>query len=64
MAASGESVGASNMPSDPARDGYIFDGWYTSVDGGGTQFTAAATVAADITVYAKWTAISASLYTR
>jgi uncharacterized repeat protein (TIGR02543 family) len=52
---SGKSVGASKMPSDPARDGYIFDGWYTAVNGGGTQFTAATTVTADITVYAKWT---------
>jgi uncharacterized repeat protein (TIGR02543 family) len=60
---SGESVGASNMPSDPARDGYIFDGWYTAVDGDGTQFTAAVTVTGNITVYARWTAVSASVYT-
>jgi uncharacterized repeat protein (TIGR02543 family) len=43
-----------NMPSNPSRDGYTFDGWWTATDGGGTQFTAYTTVSADITVYAYW----------
>jgi uncharacterized repeat protein (TIGR02543 family) len=46
------------LPTEPTRSGYTFGGWYTSTSGGGTQFTASTTVAADITVYAKWTAIS------
>jgi uncharacterized repeat protein (TIGR02543 family) len=44
------------MPSEPARSGYIFDGWYTAANGGGSQFIAATIVTGDITVYAKWTA--------
>jgi uncharacterized repeat protein (TIGR02543 family) len=44
------------MPSEPGRSGYTFDGWYTGQNGGGTQFTDATMVTANITVYAKWTA--------
>jgi uncharacterized repeat protein (TIGR02543 family) len=43
------------LPTEPTRTGYAFDGWYTEIDGGGTEFTAATTVTADITVYANWT---------
>jgi uncharacterized repeat protein (TIGR02543 family) len=50
----GASVGSSNMPSAPAREGYSFDGWYTASGGGGSGFTADTTVTADITLYAKW----------
>jgi uncharacterized repeat protein (TIGR02543 family) len=60
---SGNSLGASNMPSNPTKSGYTFDGWYTAINGGGTQFTATTAVTGDITVYAKWTAVSASQYT-
>jgi uncharacterized repeat protein (TIGR02543 family) len=51
---SGDSLGAANMPAEPAKSGYIFDGWYTAANGGGTQFTADTVVSANITVYAKW----------
>jgi uncharacterized repeat protein (TIGR02543 family) len=51
----GESVGASNIPPDPVKTGYIFDGWYTVQNGGGVPFTASTTVTANITVYARWT---------
>jgi uncharacterized repeat protein (TIGR02543 family) len=51
----GSSVGAYNMPDDPTRSEYTFDGWYTSTGGSGTQFTAATTVTESITVYANWT---------
>ncbi len=43
------------LPAEPTKNGYIFGGWYTAIGGGGTEFTAATTVSADITVYAKWT---------
>ncbi|MEI8094829.1 MAG: InlB B-repeat-containing protein [Spirochaetales bacterium] len=43
------------LPTDPARTGYAFGGWWTATNGGGTQFTAATTVSASLTVYAKWT---------
>jgi len=50
----------SDMPSSPSRDGYLFGGWYTRPDGGGSLFTAATPVSGNITVYAKWTAIKSS----
>jgi uncharacterized repeat protein (TIGR02543 family) len=49
--------GDSAAPSEPTRSGYTFNGWYTAQNGGGAQFviaTAATTVRADTTVYAKW----------
>lgn len=49
---SGQTVGT--LPTEPTRTDYIFDGWYTEVDGGGTEFTASTIVNANITVYAKW----------
>ncbi|MHB9292155.1 hypothetical protein Holit_01244 [Hollandina sp. SP2] len=42
------------LPANPTKAGYEFDGWYTEKNGGGAQFTAATTVTANITVYAKW----------
>jgi uncharacterized repeat protein (TIGR02543 family) len=54
----GSSVGSSNMPSEPVRVLYVFGGWYTGKNGGGTEFTASTVVTANITVYAKWTALS------
>jgi uncharacterized repeat protein (TIGR02543 family) len=53
----GASLGAGNMPADPARSNYTFGGWYTAQNGGGTQFTASTPVTGNTTVYAKWTAI-------
>ena len=44
------------LPTEPAKTDYFFGGWWTSPNGGGAQFTAASTVTANITVYAKWTA--------
>ncbi|MDR0562347.1 MAG: InlB B-repeat-containing protein [Spirochaetaceae bacterium] len=54
---SGETVGT--LPA-PAKTGYTFGGWYTAQNGGGTQFTATTPVTANITVYAKWTALPSS----
>ena len=43
------------LPTDPARDGYTFDGWYTSVSGGSKITTSTAVKAEDYKVYAHWT---------
>ncbi len=51
----GESIGFGNWLPNPTRTGYTFGGWYTGINGSGTKFTAATTVNANITVYAKWT---------
>lgn len=48
----GETVGA---PAAPEREGYTFDGWYTSADCS-TEYDFAAAVTAPLTLYAKWTA--------
>jgi uncharacterized repeat protein (TIGR02543 family) len=42
------------LPTAPTKTGYTFKGWYTAVNGGGTEFTASTLVTADVTVYAKW----------
>jgi uncharacterized repeat protein (TIGR02543 family) len=42
------------LPEQPQRTGYIFTHWNTQPDGSGTEFTAAASVTEDITVYAQW----------
>jgi uncharacterized repeat protein (TIGR02543 family) len=44
-----------HLPATPQKQGYIFDGWYTEPNGGGTRFTETTPVTRDITVYAKWT---------
>jgi uncharacterized repeat protein (TIGR02543 family) len=42
------------LPSAPAKTGYVFAGWWTADNGGGTEFTEATAVTASVTVYAKW----------
>lgn len=51
----------SSLPTSPTKTGYNFAGWYTAANGGGTEFTAATEVTADITVYARW--VTGSVYT-
>jgi uncharacterized protein (TIGR02145 family)/uncharacterized repeat protein (TIGR02543 family)/prepilin-type N-terminal cleavage/methylation domain-containing protein len=46
-----------SLPTEPTKDGYTFSGWYTQVDGGGTNFTGSTDVTASITVYAGWEVI-------
>ncbi len=45
------------LPSDPAKTGYVFSGWYTLKNGQGTQFTSTTQITGDVTVYAYWVPI-------
>ena len=51
------SVGADNMPTQPALSGFTFAGWNTEQDGSGTAFTATTAVTGHIRVFAQWTQI-------
>jgi uncharacterized repeat protein (TIGR02543 family) len=51
----GATVGT--LPANPTRANYRFDGWFIDNTTFLTQFTAATPVDANITVYAKWTAL-------
>ena len=42
------------LPANPARTGFVFEGWNTMADGTGTAFTALTPVVGNITVYANW----------
>lgn len=46
-------------PTDPTRSGYSFGGWYTDVECT-AEYDFNAAVVEDITLYAKWTAVSSS----
>jgi uncharacterized repeat protein (TIGR02543 family) len=52
--ASGATV---TLPADPTQTGYTFNGWFTATTGG-TAFTAATPVTADMIVYAQWTPVT------
>jgi uncharacterized repeat protein (TIGR02543 family) len=52
---SGDPVGS--LPT-PTKNSNTFEGWWTALNGGGTQFIETTMVTSDITVYAKWTAIA------
>ena len=49
--------------STPTRTGYTFAGWNTKADGSGTNYAEGATYTAnaDVTLYAKWTAIRCNI---
>jgi uncharacterized repeat protein (TIGR02543 family) len=42
------------LPAPPEKTGFVFGGWFTEINGGGTEFTISTAVTAPITVYAKW----------
>ena len=46
------AVTVSGLPTEPKKNGYYFDGWFT---GAGVEFTASTVVGSNMTVYAKWT---------
>jgi uncharacterized repeat protein (TIGR02543 family) len=49
------------LPADPTKTGYTFGGWFTDNGTFANAFTAASIVTDDITVHAKWTAITFTL---
>jgi uncharacterized repeat protein (TIGR02543 family) len=53
QANAGGSFGA-DMPENPTRTNYIFGGWYTAQNGGGSAFTADTIITSGLTVFAKW----------
>jgi uncharacterized repeat protein (TIGR02543 family) len=52
---------AATAPTDPTRDGYTFDGWYTAATGGDKWNFDTDVVTDDTTLYARWTANRATL---
>jgi len=46
------------LPTAPTKLGSDFGGWYTGTNGSGTAFNDSTTITGNITVYAKWTAIT------
>ncbi|MBI0145493.1 MULTISPECIES: RCC1 domain-containing protein [Bifidobacterium] len=50
------SGGQASRPKDPARDGYLFNGWFT----GNTAYDFTQPVTGNITLTAKWTRITSS----
>ena len=64
--ASGATVTVANNTGTLTKTGYTFAGWNTQSDGNGTTYTAGSgtfTISADTTLYAKWTAASATITT-
>ena len=51
---SGGNLGG-NFPSSPTRDGYVFSGWFTGVNGTGIELKKTTALTGNATVYAKWT---------
>lgn len=49
----GSALGGS-WPANPTRSGYTFGGWFTGQNGGGTQYTSASVITADVDLYANW----------
>jgi uncharacterized repeat protein (TIGR02543 family) len=43
-----------SLPTEPAKTGYLFGGWYTLQNGGGSAFDTSSIVSGSLTVYAKW----------
>jgi len=52
MVAAGAAL--TSLPIAPVKTNFIFGGWFTAIDGGGTQFKTGAIITNDITVYANW----------
>jgi uncharacterized repeat protein (TIGR02543 family) len=50
-----ETIGESEFPANPTREGWVFAGWNSARDGTGAQLTASTAVHSDRIVYAQWT---------
>lgn len=50
----GESIAPNLMPKDPQKEGYIFKGWTSQIDGKDSDFTDKTIINNDMTVYAIW----------
>ena len=55
--ASGQTALPNPLPSAPTKSGYTFDGWFTNADKTEAA-VAGATLTANTTLYAKWTAVA------
>ncbi len=53
--------GTITLPANPAKAGFTFGGWYTD-DGLKNQFDAKIAITADLTLYAKWTAVATVVF--
>jgi len=42
------------LPTEPTREGFQFQGWYTGLAGQGTKLTSSTVIDKDLTVYAYW----------
>ena len=49
-------------PTDPARKGYEFLGWYENPEGTGSPFTFGGSLTKDTTLYAKWEGVDTDYY--
>lgn len=49
------------LPKDPTKDGYIFDGWYTS-ETGGNKVTIGTILDGNITIYPHWTKVPSTIH--
>lgn len=61
----GDCIGAGltvPKPADPTRDGYTFDGWYTTKSGG-SKYDFSTPVTADLNLCAHWTAVAPKTFT-
>lgn len=45
-------------PEDPVRDGYVFDGWYVTVDGKEVRYDFSSPVGSDMVLKVHWKAVS------
>ena len=54
MAVTMAGAALSWLPDPPTRSGFIFDGWNTQANGGGTPFNAGTSVPSNMNVYAQW----------
>ncbi|QEN05555.1 DUF1566 domain-containing protein [Thiospirochaeta perfilievii] len=50
--------GTISLPTNPTRDGYVFVGWFSAINGGGTEYTSSTQVSTNVTLYPKWLALN------